>query len=162
MPQDYSGSKWFKGSQLLVLVAWQYIALARWVGSGPNWDNQQWSQGVCMDQVAPLWFQSDIIVNSLVCDSTQKLEVLVGLTSARKRRRRKKCLAKAPAAPSLSLESEANKMNVCGLLKLPLPYHYLPLVEVPEINLCHTTFRGQNTKCEFAERRKNLLSPAYF
>ena len=69
---------------------------------------------------------------------------------------------KEPAAPAPSLGSEANKMNVCGLVKMPLLHRYLPLVEVPETNLCHTNFRDQNRKSEFAEIRANLLSPAYF
>lgn len=69
---------------------------------------------------------------------------------------------KEPAALAPSLGSEANKMNVCGLVKMPLLYHYLPLVEVPETNIYHMNFRDQNRKSELAEIRKNLLSPAYF
>lgn len=69
---------------------------------------------------------------------------------------------KEPAAPAPSLRSEANKMNVCGLVKTPLLHCYLPSVKVPETNLCHTNFRDQNRKPEFAEIGENPLSPAYF
>lgn len=52
---------------------------------------------------------------------------------------------------------------------MPVHHCYLPLVEMPEIDLCHpgkimtyTNFRDQNRKSEFAEIRETLLSPAYF
>jgi len=69
---------------------------------------------------------------------------------------------KEPTAPAPLRRSEAGKMNVCGLVKMLLLHHYLPLVKVPETNLCHTNFRDQSRKSEFAETKETLLSPAYF
>lgn len=78
-----------------------------------------------MDQAASLRLQSNSVVCCLLCESTQKLEVLVkaGEVSGEGGRGEVEgnAFTKEPAAPAPLLESKANKMKVCGLIKMPGP-----------------------------------------
>jgi len=84
-------------------------------------------------------------------------------------KRRRVCLPQRTCAPAFLLHPETNKKNSYSFVKKPLVSLFPCLwwrclrstSNISENRMTYMNCRNRNRRYEFAENRKNLLSPAY-